>query len=270
MPEKPKSPRYRVVDRGSVPRAPELIVATDLQSQHFNVPPNTRVVFRGIQATDVSFKGARFWWYLAGSSTFTSCDFSHVRIAAGNLGMDPATIYRRCRFDRADLRNANPLFARFEECSFDGADFRGFRSFYAEFLACHFAGKVVSAKFFGLPEGLTEPPRDLKRQTNEFRGNDFREAELIDTSFVHGIDIEAQQWPQVDAYVKLDRIHKRIEKARAAIGSWQDDKARKEASVMLQIYSQDAEHQDGLFARRDDVTITPATRDNVWDLLERA
>jgi hypothetical protein len=269
IPEKPESPRYRVVDRGRVPPAPELIVTTDLHGQRFEPPPHTVVEFRGIQAAEVNFSGARFWWYLAGSSTFTSCDFSRVRIEAGNLGNDAATIYRRCRFDGADLRNANPLFARFEECSFDGADFRGFRSFYAEFLACHFAGKVVSAKFFGQPEGLTEPPRDLKRQTNEFRGNDFREAELIDTSFMHGIDIEAQQWPQGDAFVRLDRIHERIQNARTAVSTWRDDKARREALVMLQIYGQDTEHQDGLFARRDDVTITPATRDQVWDLLQR-
>jgi pentapeptide repeat protein len=225
------------------------------------------VEFRGIQASEVNFSRARFCWYLAGSSTFTSCDFSHVRIDEGNLGNDCATIYRRCRFDGADLRNANPLFARFEQCSFDGADFRGFRSFYAEFVECHFAGRIVSAKFFGLPEGLTGPPRDLTRKTNEFRGNDFREAELIDTGFVHGIEIEAQQWPQGDAYVMLDRIHERIEKARAAVLSWQDHKARKEALVMLQIYSQDTEHQDGLFARRDDVPIARSNRDQVWDLL---
>jgi len=268
MPERPKSPRYRVVDKGPVPPVPELIVTSNLEAQYFNVPQHTVVRFRGIKATEVSFKGARFWWYLADSSTFTSCDFSRVRIEEGNLG-DAATIYRRCRFDGADLRNANPLFARFEECSFDGADFRGFRSFYAEFVECHFAGKVVSAKFFGLPEGLTEPPRDLKRQANEFRGNDFRQAELIDTSFGHGVDIEAQQWPQGDAYLKLDGVHERIQKARAAVSTWQDDKARKEALIMLQIYGEDTEHQDGLFARRDDITITAATRDQVWDLLER-
>ena len=267
---KSKAPRYRVVDRGPGPAAPELIVTTDLHAQRFKPPHNTVVEFRGIQASEVNFSGARFWWYLAGSSTFTYCDFSRVRIEEGNLGNDAATIYRRCRFDRADLRNADPLFARFEQCSFDGADFRGFRSFYAEFVECHFAGRIVSAKFFGRPEGITEPPRDLKRQTNEFRGNDFREAELIDTGFVDGIEIEAQQWPQGEAYVKLDRIHERIEKARAAVLSWQDDKARKEALVMLQIYNEDTEHQAGLFARRDNITITPAVRDQVWDLLERA
>jgi hypothetical protein len=170
--------------------------------------------------------------YLAGSSTFTSCNFSRARIEAGNLGNDASTAYRRCRFDGADLRNANPLFARFERCSFDGADFRGLRSFYAEFIDCHFAGKIEGAKFFGRPEGLTEPPRDFKRKVNEFRGNDFREAELIDTSFMHGIDISAQQWPQDGEYVRLDRIHERIEKARADVSGWQDSKAAQEALVI--------------------------------------
>jgi len=133
-----KAPRYRVVNRGALPPAQELIVTTDLHSQRFDPPAHTLVEFRGIQATDVNFSEARFWWYLAGSSTFTSCDFSRVRIEAGNLGTDAATIYRRCRFDGTDLRNANPLFARFEQCTFDRADFRGFRSFYAEFVECHF------------------------------------------------------------------------------------------------------------------------------------
>lgn len=263
-----KPPRYRLVDKGKLPPTPHLIVTSDLQSQRFKVPPNTKVEFRGIQATEVDFSGVGFWMYLATSSTFTACDFSRASIESGNLGGDTATIYRRCRFDGADLHNANPFFARFEQCTFDGADFRGFRSFYAEFVECHFAGQIVAAKFFGKPEGLTEVPRDLKRKVNEFRGNDFRLADLIDTSFMHGIDINSQQWPQDAAYVKLDRIHERLKKARHAVSLWPDEKARKEALVMLQIYSQDAEDQDGLFARRDDVTITPSVRERVWDLLQ--
>jgi len=131
-----------------------------------------------------------------------------------------------------------------------------------------FAGKVVSAKFFGRPEGLTEFPQHLKRQSNEFRGNDFREADLIDTSFIHGINVDEQQWPPGDAYIKLDRVHERIQKARASVSRWQDSKAREEAWAMLEIYDRETEHQDGVFARRDDVTIAPGTRDQVWSLLQ--
>ena len=38
---------------------------------------------------------------------------------------------------------------------------------------------------------------------------------------------------------------------------------------MLQIYGQDTAHQDGLFARRDDIPITPAIREQVWELLKQ-
>jgi hypothetical protein len=269
----------RFVCRGLLPRPTEapwrygklmhLGVAEELEAN-----PATRGRFRynpgkGPDSYDrlVDFSQSTFWMYLAGASTFTSCDFSGVRFLGGNLGNDSSTIYRDCRFDRADLRNVNPLFGRFELCSFKGCDFRGFRSFYAEFVGCRFGSRIMTAKFFGRPEGLAGRPKALRRTVNEFRGNDFREAELIDTSFMHGIDIDAQLWSEADIYIKLGRIHERLKKARAEISKWTDAPAQREALLMLKIHEADCQNQDGLFARRDDVPITPGVRDRVWQLL---
>ena len=69
----------------------------------------------------------------------------------------------------------------------------------AEFVDCRFSGRIERSKFFGRPVGACAAHTNRKR--NEFSGTDFRMAQLFDTGFQFGIDIDAELWPESDEYV---------------------------------------------------------------------
>ena len=80
-------------------------------------------------------------------------------------------------------------------------------------------GKIVECNFFGT---ISDPDtaKRVGRTTNAFRGNDFREADLIWVGFQE-IDLDAQRWPESNDYAILRdppaRIEAAIEKARATL-----------------------------------------------------
>ena len=103
------------------------------------------------------------------------------------------TRYISCSFDRATINSIAPGHARFERCTFKDADFVQFFSHTVEFVNCEISGVIRSAFFNG-----TVPPEcvsALGRKVNEFRGNDFSGATLVDVAFRTGIDLSLQEMP---------------------------------------------------------------------------
>lgn len=221
----------------------------------------------------VDLSGCRFGTFSAAASEFRECDFRRATFAGegqfGNVGRQ--TRYVACRFDSSDLRAMwNLGNVRFERCSFDNAKIHDWWGDAAEFVDCHFAGRLTMCRFVGriwsptwLERGRLDPPRER----NEFRGNDFREADPIDCRFAYGIEIGANRWPTGPEYVLLDRLPERIARARAIVEQWADEAARKEAMSILKIYSRHGyEEQQELFARRDNVGTSP-TVEETWRIL---
>jgi uncharacterized protein YjbI with pentapeptide repeats len=102
--------------------------------------------------------------------------------------------YINCSFNRATITSIAPGSARFEGCTFLDADLTHFLSHTVEFVDCEISGIVRQAFFSG-----TVPPDDvasLGRKTNEFRGNDFASATLVDVVFRTGIDLSLQKLPE--------------------------------------------------------------------------
>lgn len=227
------------------------------------------VSFNKAALTQVSFQGIRFRYFAATESVFVGCDFSKIKSSpyVSHLSVTPQCIYRDCNFDQADLRNFQPSDARFERCSFAGARLDGWRATSTEFIDCVFSGRIKEARFWGRPFD-----DHVKRPLNEFRGNDFRAAELIDTSFVMGIDIGAQMWPESDRYIRLDRMSERLRLVRAEVVHWTDLKDRKEALTILEILGEDvATGQEELFANCSDLAVgAPEVCERVWNLLAGA
>jgi hypothetical protein len=86
---------------------------------------------------------------------------------------------------------------------------------------------------------------------NEFRGNDFRRVDLIDCSFVRGIDLGTQFLPGGSDYILFDRAPQRIAKAQEAVSEWSDVKDRTAALVLLEVYSTGGyEEQGAIFTYR--------------------
>lgn len=144
------------------------------------------------------------------------------------------------------------------------------RVFNAEFVDCHFAGRLIELSFAGKPDPKhlkwIQPPRTI----NEFRGNDFRQAELIECSFFRGIDLNEQLLPEGNRYIRLARLRERINRARAEVARWPDDFEREKALAMLRYYDAISADQDQLFANRNDGSSSPQVRNRVWELLTEA
>jgi hypothetical protein len=269
--EEPLEVVARVVGPGG-PHPPPRRVVGDLRGVRFD-RRSTEVMVEAAVVCDVSFDGIRFEEFsVRDGAVFSGCDFSRVRSGhmshlSANL---PQAVYRDCRFDRADLRHFSPGTARFERCTFDGARLDGWRSNLAEFVDCHFAGRIRNVKFFGRANGPLAEVLGVEGRVNEFRGNDFRHAELLDTSFVLGISLEAQRWPEGPDYVRLDRLGERVQRARAEVIHWTDLDARRDALIMLKVLHEGYvdQGQDDLFTHRATMGRSFSdTAERVWNLL---
>jgi hypothetical protein len=143
--------------------------------------------------------------------------------------------YRECRFARVRIP-PQAFFgnARFERCVFDRSRLRDQTStFEAQFVDCTFRGKIQDVNFWGVP--LAEDTAALGRKHNDFTGNDFTGAELIDVSFRH-IGLRAQRFPGPPDYALLNRFEARVSGVLAAITDWPDDiKARVQQSLAFDV-----------------------------------
>lgn len=233
------------------------------------------VLLRRATLTNVDFGRAAFDRMSPSGCFFESCDFRQAKL---DRRMQPIfkakrrNVFRDCRFDGADMRAIDPGSSRFEGCTFDGADLDGWTTTTAEFVDCHFAGRLTHVRFYGRPWGPGASDVDPARATNEFRGNDFRDADMLDVAFLMGIDLAKQRWPESGDYVRLDRIHQRLTRGRAEILRWKDLNARGEALQMFQTLSFVYMQQNDVVARRRDprASVSTEVQAKVWAALESA
>lgn len=251
---------------------PEPIVMNgELDGGEFRPPPSANVAFHDVVARGVDFSDGEYLCFSGHSSRFERCNFDRIRVENGPLGLYPQSLFQECTFRGAAFqKGASPALARFERCSFDEARIEEWFTHCAEFVECTFAGaRIVGSNFFGTPfecYGWLELRH--RRERNEFYGNDFSEAELIDTSFVDGIDLDAQRLPTGPEYVRINDAKSRIAQARARIASWDDAAAQREATSVLNVLEHFTEgNQRDLFTRRDEWELAPEWDEKLWDLL---
>jgi len=206
-------------------------------------------VFEGAQCLRVDFSGEVSDNYIASGSTFSDCKFSTCRWGGGALGDVPPVTYLGCDFSRADLRSVGPRFARFQRCKFVEARIDNWDAMCAEFVDCEFVGRIRGAKFSGRPRGFSSTKIESLRQTNEFRGNDFTRAELVDCSIFGGIDLDANLWPTSPDYVIIRSRQTRIESAKRRLDELPSDSERAQAAAVFEVYSR------GAFALQPDLLV---------------
>ena len=160
-----------------------------------------------------------------------------------------ATYYGDCSFDRSRIEAGTGDFARFERCSFRDVELRGWFTFAVEMVDCIFTGTLQRCVFNG-----TVPPRDrpfVKRARNEFHGNDFREADLIDVGFRTGIDLRQQLLPSTSGYAFIFDAETAIHRAERTLGSWAESTNRAKSLRLLQTIKRElAGGQKQLLLRR--------------------
>ena len=189
-------------------------------------PPSDGVSFEGAQLEDVDFSGLRIDRYDASGSTFERCDFSRAVLKEASFSLLPRSVYRDCRFDRADLRQADPGVARFERCSFERARLDRWECTHNDFVDCRFSGRLRNIAFWAAPHRAPVTPRTperfreamaRERPPNEFRGNDFRAADLESVEFLGGIDLDAQLLPDDPEYARLDIRPEMLDRVEAYV-----------------------------------------------------
>ena len=236
-------------------------------------PDDERVVaLHRATITGVDFRRARFDKFTLGGCLFDRCDFRGLKLdrrLAPLLVALPRSVFRACRFDGADLRKALLGQSRFERCSFDDAIIDGSRAETAEFVDCRFAGPLDGVTFYGTPSGPEAKRLDPPRRRNEFRGNDFRDAELLDIAFVAGIDMAQQRFPDDELHVRVEGFQRRLAKTRADIKNWYE-RDREPATVMLATLEARWRDQDIVVARRwtPRIKVPDRIQARVWEVLE--
>ncbi|MGH2498555.1 MAG: pentapeptide repeat-containing protein [Candidatus Limnocylindria bacterium] len=237
--------------------------------------PTAVVLLERATIEGVDFHKASFDRFAPIGCTFVRCDFRGLEFDRRLLPLFASprqTVFRECRFDECDLRRTDPGQSRFEGCTFDGARIERWVAACAEFVGCHFAGPIVASKFYGRPYGPLAARLDPGRDVNEFRGNDFSRTDLVDTLFSRGISFAAQRWPEGEQFIRLDRIHQRMQRGRAEIMRWKDLEARQDALAMLLALSRLYGEQNELIRRREDpqAQASPKVQARVWQVLESA
>jgi hypothetical protein len=236
-------------------------------------PDDERVVaLHRATITGVDFRRARFDKFSLGGCLFDRCDFRGLKLdrrLAPLLVALPRSVFRDCSFDGADLRHAHLGQSRFERCTFDDACIDGSDASATEFVDCRFAGPLDGVTFYGAPFGPESKRLDPPRRRNEFRGNDFRDAELIDVAFAGGIDMARQRFPDDELHVRVEGFQRRLAKARAEIKTWYERDGAP-ALVMLATLEARWRDQDVVVARRWTPRIKAPDRiqARVWEVLE--
>lgn len=222
--------------------------------------------------SDVDFRHARFDKFTLGGCMFDRCDFRGLKLdrrLAPLFVALPRSVFRNCNFDGADLRRALLGQSRFERSTFDDARIDGSHAETAEFVDCRFAGPLDGVTFYGVPSGPEAKRLDPRRRRNEFRGNDFRDAELLDVAFVADIDMDVQRFPDDEMHVRVEDFQRRLGKGSAEVKHWYE-RERAPALAMLATLAARWRDQDVVVARRWTPRIKASDRvqARVWELLE--
>ena len=198
-----------------------------------------RLDFDHVVEVGTDYSGRRLGSLSAHGSRFERCRFDQIRCdqVVFGAGME-LTEYVDCSFDGVRFPSILAGYSRFVRCTFRDAFLGDFGDDYLELVDCLFTGKLRSTIFWGAPprptaekryqsllrmlerSGRPVPPgfEELSRRpTNEFRGNDFSGAELLDITF-RNIDLTLQRLPRGDEYLYLPHAEAAIDGALAAIG----------------------------------------------------
>jgi uncharacterized protein YjbI with pentapeptide repeats len=197
---------------------------------------NLDVSFVGARLNGVDFSRLRFASFRAYDSVFDGCDFSrtwfNTQVVFGATGWHgtrwdeqswPETVYRDCTFVRTKIP-ARAFFgnARFERCVFDHAGQRGWRFSIGptQFVGCTWRGRIQNCIFEG---HVQEHETAVGRDRNEFSGNDFTGAELVDNVF-RDIDLRTQIFSGPPEQALLDRFDERVAAVLADFPDRPDDR----------------------------------------------
>ena len=172
-----------------------------------------------------------------------------------------------CSFNDAKIHMGPGGYARFVNCTFENVAIDSWFCFAVELVGCSFSGQLHKAVFNGC---VPPEKRDVAgHSTNQFEGNDFSRAKLLDVAFRTGIDLSKQRLPSGPEYTYLVDAPSVARQARSAFNALGDPEERKRVRGVLGVMEEDvAAGQSQLLIRVGDYP--RASRPSIQRLLHAA
>jgi hypothetical protein len=219
---------------------------------HLDIPGHDRVVLSGQRLESQDFRGRHLLQFSAEGARLERCAFDDAVIESASFGAGGVTSeYVGCSFDGAKIHMGPGGYARFVDCSFGSAAIENWFCFAVELVGCSFSGRLRKVVF----NGIVPPERRevAGRSANQFEGNDFSRAKLVDVSFRTGIDLSRQRLPSGPEYTYLEDAGLAVRRAREELNAWDDPEIKKRAMGVLRVMEEDVSAgQRQLFIRIDD------------------
>lgn len=208
--------------------------------------------FKHQHVVDMDFSGRKVLQLAATGSKIERCRFDKVRAESCAFGTGKElSEYIDCSFDGLRFRHGNGGYSRFVRCHFRNVDLQEWFCYSTEFIDCTFSGRLRKAIFMG---SVPEDERSfVRREHNEFRGNDFSAMTLEDVAFRNGIDLTLQRLPSGPKYLHVPDAEDAVRRARTAVITWRDLERRRDALVLINILDREVQNgQRQLFLCVDD------------------
>ncbi len=213
-----------------------------------------KLSFSGQHFVGEDFSGLQLDYFAAEGCRFEGCSFDHAVIKDASFAVGRHMCeFVGCSFDQAKL-NMNycgGCRARYVDCSFAKTRIRNWICHNLEMVDCFFSGRIQKAVFGG--RVLEHDRAFLQRIENQFEGNDFSQATLVDCSFRRGIDLTKQQLPAGPEYTYVPDARDAVKRARKAVEGWDDPEAQAGAMSLLEVCEMNVEGgQEQLLLRVND------------------
>lgn len=220
--------------------------------------PNDRISLDHVKLRDADYSGRKLKHFVVIGSSLERCRFESAHIGDFLCGAGrELSEYVDCNFSCLRTSHMRGGFARFIRCSFKDVDIRDWFCFNAEFIDCVFTGRLRKCVFNG---AVSEEDRSwVGRDRNDFRGNDFSGATLIDVAFRTGVDLERQRLPCGPDYLYVPNAAAAIVRAKEGLKDWMPGtEFHRQAMVIVDVYAQTIEvgqeqlfvSLSGLYAKR--------------------
>jgi hypothetical protein len=217
-----------------------------------DIPKDRCIVLDHARLRGEDYSGRTFMQFATIGCRLEGCRFNTARIENAQFGSGRETSeFIDCSFDGACMEMGSGGYSRFVRCSFRDVDLSHWTCFTVELIECTFSGRLRKAIFNGrVPE---EKRPLLRRDHNEFHGNDFSAMELIEVGFRTGIDLTQQRLPSGPTYVYLPDATAALKWAKSRLIAWQDLELRRPALAIVEMLAQEVEKgQMQLLLRADD------------------
>lgn len=182
------------------------------------VDPSERVFLEHVKLANADYSALDLTYFGTVGCRFENCKFDKLCVDDTAFGSGrELTEFVGCSFDNSIFTRGGG-FTRFIGCCFQSTVLRKWTCFKAEFIDCTFTGRLQTCIFNG-----TVPEEDrswVGRQRNQFRGNDFSGAELIDVAFRTGIDLSQQHLPTGPDYLYIPDAEAAINRAQLGLADW--------------------------------------------------